>query len=364
MDERGHVAGIASADDLMNVQSQSPFALRRALAHAPDVAALTAAASQLRDLFVALVDLGASPPDIGRVLALQSDTATTRLVELAVAAHGEPPLAWSWLALGSVARRELTLASDQDNALAYAGDRSDPEADAYFARFAQFVNVGLARCGFGPDEVDIIAGNPHWRMAEGEWRTLFRECLTFPSRSHLVRAAVAFDFRHVTGGLEIADSLVPVLQRAKDYRAFVAVLGRNAISYRPPLGFRRQIAPSRRAGHAVDLKTGGITPIANLARFHALANGITISGTLPRLTAAEEAGALNAATAQALREAFVIVSNVRLGSHAAQIKAGRDPDNVVDPDELAPLVRTQLREAFRAIAAAQKQLSRVVALDV
>ena len=43
----------------------------------------------------------------------------------------------------------------------------------------------------------------------------------------------------------------------------------------------------------VDLKKGGIVPIANLGRFHALANGITISPTLDRLIAAEELGALD-----------------------------------------------------------------------
>jgi hypothetical protein len=32
-------------------------------------------------------------------------------------------------------------------------------------------------------------------------------------------------------------------------------------------------------------------------------------------------------------------------------------DNIVDPATLAPLARAQLREAFRAIAAAQKLLS-------
>ena len=54
----------------------------------------------------------------------------------------------------------------------------------------------------------------------------------------------------------------------------------------------------------VDLKKGGIVPIANLGRFHALANGITISPTLDRLIAAEELGALDKETAQSLREAF------------------------------------------------------------
>ena len=106
-----------------------------------------------------------------------------------------------------------------------------------------------------------------------------------------------------------------------------------------------------------DLKNGGTTPIVNLARFFALSNGITISSTIDRLKAVEAVGALDSETASALREAFEIVMRIRLEHHAAQIEAGAVPDNVVDPSALSPLTRAHLREAFRAVAHAQKRLS-------
>ena len=106
--------------------------------------------------------------DIGRVLALSYDAVTTRLLDFAIARHGPAPRAWAWLALGSVARRELTLASDQDNALAYA-DPADSEVDAYFERLAQDVNAGLVRAGFGADTSGVLASNTLWRMSESLW---------------------------------------------------------------------------------------------------------------------------------------------------------------------------------------------------
>ena len=44
-----------------------------------------------------------------RVLALQSDTATIRLIDLSLAERGPAPCAWAWMALGSTARREASL---------------------------------------------------------------------------------------------------------------------------------------------------------------------------------------------------------------------------------------------------------------
>ena len=119
IERSGTVAGVISSDDLVNLGSRSPFTVRRALSQAPDEDALVQAAGGLPSLFVGLLDAGLTAPEIGRVLALQSDTATARLVDFTIERHGPAPVAWAWLALGSVARRELTLASDQDNALAY-----------------------------------------------------------------------------------------------------------------------------------------------------------------------------------------------------------------------------------------------------
>ena len=114
----------------------------------------------------------------------------------------------------------------------------------------------------------------------------------------------------------------------------------------------------------VDLKLGGIVPIANLARFHALANGVTVSGTLDRLEAVGELGALDRDTVAALGEAFSVVTKIRLDHHVQRIRAGLPPDNHVDPKALRPLERGDLREAFRAVADAQKQLAHYVPLGI
>jgi CBS domain-containing protein len=360
-DARGTVAGLVSAGDLVALAYWSPFALRAAIFNAPDEAALDAATKELPELFAVLVQAGLKAPDIGRVLALNCDAVTTRLLDFAIARHGPAPCAWAWLALGSVARRELTLASDQDNALAYA-DPADPVVDAYFERVAMDVNAGLARAGFGADISGVVAGNTLWRMSESQWAQTFRDCLQSPDRSHLVRAAVAFDFRHVAGGLEVTPPLVAVLRDAREHPGFLAQLARTATDAPPALPHR--FFAGRWERQEVDLKKGGVVPIANLARFHALANGITISATLDRLVAAEALGAIDKETAQSLREAFSIICQVRLDHQAQQIRGGLRPDNLIRPKELLPLARAELREAFHAIGRAQQQLNRFVPLGI
>src|SRR3954452_4762891 len=267
----GTPVGVVTATDLMYLESRTPFALRRSIAHAAGVEEVVEAASHLPQMIVALIRAGVVATDLGRVLALQSDTATVRLLDLAFERRGAAPSAWAWMALGSTARREPTLASDQDNALAYADD----EGDEHYAAVAADVNEGLARCGFGADNAEVLARNRQWRMSEADWRRVFRDCLEQPDRSHLVRAAVAFDFRHVCGGLQIVRPLVEIEREAPSHQDFLRRLARTATDWEPPLGFRGKLQLGEDG--RIDLKRGGVVPIANLARFHALRSGITVS---------------------------------------------------------------------------------------
>ncbi len=102
-------------------------------------------------LLASLLSAGLAPADVSRALAVQSDTATLRLVDLAFHRHGPAPVAWAWLALGSVARRELTLASDQDNALAYADEAGPRRRRVLRARGGRRQRrAGPQRHGRGP----------------------------------------------------------------------------------------------------------------------------------------------------------------------------------------------------------------------
>ena len=358
VDAAKRVLAVLSASDLAGLETRSPFALRHAILSARDEDELVVAAQRLKSLFLALIDSGIGPLHVGRVLSLQVDSLTMRLVELSIAKRGAAPAAWAWLALGSTARREFTLGSDLENALAYEG--AGENVEAYFAVLAEDVTRGLLRCGFSLDPNNVVASNALWRLPAARWTEVFRECLETPDRSHLIRANVAFDFRQIAGSLEAAAPLIAVLREAKDHPDLLRRLARSATDFKPPLGFRGSLAN----GKGIDLKQGGMIPIANLARFFALSNGITISATTDRLEAVLAAGALDAETASALREAFEIVMRIRLDNHAAQLEAGDEPTNIVAPASLPPLMRAHLREAFRAIAHAQKLLAVYVPLGM
>ena len=55
-----------------------------------------------------------------------------------------------------------------------------------------------------------------------------------------------------------------------------------------------------------------------------------------------------------------MIYQVRLDHQVQQIRDGLKPDNLLRPEELPPLARAELREAFSAIGRAQQQLNRFI----
>lgn len=354
------VCGLLSAADLIGLDARSPIALRHTIMGAADEEVLARAASHLPQLFCLLQGAGVPSRDLGRVLSLQHDALTTRLIDLSLSRHGPAPMQWVWMGLGSAARREFTLASDQDNALAYASPPAGTEVavDAYFERLAKEVNAGLARCGFGVDNNDVLAGNPQWRMSNADWLRTFDECLRVPDESHLIRASVVFDFRMLAGGLTLTAALAERVRAAREHPDFMRLLARTATGYPVALGLWGNLATERHgpAAGRLDLKRSAIVPLVNLVRFHALANRITISPTVDRIEAVASVGALKRDFADALSEAFAVITRLRFAHHAALIAAGERPDNLIDPGALPPIARGELREALHTVRRGQKQL--------
>jgi CBS domain-containing protein len=354
------VCGVLSATDLLSLDARSPIALRHVLLGAPDEEAMVRAAGQIPKLFLLLRRAGVPSRELGRVLSLQHDTVVARLIDFSIAARGPAPVPWTWLDLGSAARREFTLASDQDNGLAYADVEpgAASEVDAYFERLGADVNDGLVQCGIGLDNNGVLARNRQWRMSKGDWLKTFDDVLREPDESHLIRATVSFDFRSSAGGLTVAPELTDRMRAARSHPQFMRLMARTATGYPVALGFRGQLA----AGHngdppgKLDVKRGAIIPLVNLVRFHALAGGVTISNTVDRIEAAASVGALERGAAEGLREAFGVINGIRFEHHAAQVLAGLTTDNLLDPEALAPIARTELREALHVVRRAQKRI--------
>jgi CBS domain-containing protein len=160
----------------------------------------------------------------------------------------------------------------------------------------------------------------------------------------------------VWGSPTAAERLAAAFSRVPQRDRTLRRLAIAALAEHPPTGFFRQFvleSTGERRGR-LDIKRGGLIPIESLARWAGLAAGVSAASTRARLDAAEAAGTLASDDVAVLRDAFELVSALRMEHHVDRMREGLPPDDLIDPERLAPLTRTSLKEAFRAVAKVQR----------
>jgi CBS domain-containing protein len=290
------------------------------------------------------------------------DALTRRLLELAIQRRPAVGAEFAWLALGSQARREAMPSSDIDSAIVWFDADADADEDSIRARLldlAHEVVGGLRACGLRMDENGVNADAAPFVRSVSSWQRVAKSWIADPTQEKaLILSSVVVDSRPVWGvhtGSPVSDTF----RLATSYPTLLRLLARFALSHRPPTRLLRGLVVEPAGEHRgrLDLKQGGIVPIVDLARWGAMSAGVTSATTLERLHAAGEAGTLAPENAHTLRDALELINNIRLDHQVAQLRVGRPPDDYVDPHELSALMRTQLRQAFRAVASIQRHVA-------
>jgi CBS domain-containing protein len=344
--EAGRLVGMVTDTDLLRHESRHPLFLRRRLEQAGGHEDLSAYAAEVRASVARLVDAEVPVDDIGRLAGSAQDALVARILRDAEQRLGTPPAPYAFMVLGSHARLEATLHTDQDHALALADD-AGPEAEAWAASLAEEVVAGLERCGFPRCPGGIMASNARWRVPLATWAGYFRAWMEEPDGEGLADTTIFFDFRQLGGTLDAEAALRPVVGEAAGHPAFLARLTFQALRRESPLDLFGQLRGMRQGRRRVlDLKLRGIAGIVDLARVLALEAGVPETNTLVRLRLAAERGV---SVAHDLVEAFEYLQQVRLRHQVRQLRADAEPDNLVPLSDLTQLERRWLRDLFRLL---------------
>jgi CBS domain-containing protein len=359
----GRVVGVIEDVDLVALRTRTSFYLRQRLATARSDEELVTMSRELRPMVISLYDAGVAAANVMAVYAVCVDALTRRLLMHALDRRGGVGAEFAWLALGSQARREALPSSDVDSAIVWFdapdGNGDETQTRAALLELAREVIAGMRACGLRMDENGVNADAAPFVRSLSSWQEAAQSWMTDPTQEKaLILTSVIVDNRPVWGvhtGTPVADTF----RLAASYPRLLRMLARFALSHRPPTRRFRGLVVEHGGEHpgTLDLKHGGLIPILDLARWGAMAAGVTSATTPERLRAAGEAGTLAPEDTHTLRDAFELINNLRLEHQVAQLRAGRQPDDYVDPEALSPLMRVQLRQAFRAVATIQKHVA-------
>ncbi len=351
--------GVISISDIVRYESQHSLFVVSRIFRQQSVAELQELHSDVKACFVRMVNEDANSHMIGSAIAAIGRSFKQRLLELAEEQLGPPPVPYCFLALGSMARDEQIIQTDQDNALILDDSYDPSQHDEYFKELAKYVCDGLAACGYSYCTGNIMATNPQWRQPFKVWQQYFQNWIEQPSAERLLHSSIFFDINGVWGQRHWAKKLqLQVSKLAPKNPIFIASMTRNALTRTPPLGFFKDFVMEQdgKQNNSLNIKRRGTAPFADLIRTHALAIGSEASNSFDRLKDIAKADVLPKGHAADLRDAFEIIAMTRIRHQANAIEEGLEPDNNVLPENLSEFERKYLKEAFQTLGNAQKFL--------
>ena len=348
--------GVIALSDVIRYESRNSLFVVSSIFRQPDVDSLAALTADVRASFTRMVSEDASSRMVGSAMAFIGRSFKQRLLELGEEQFGPPPVPYCFLALGSMARHEQLIVTDQDNAMVL-DNRFDPARhDDYFMQLATFVSDGLARCGYSYCTGGVMATNTRWRQPLRVWEQYFSQWIEQPTPETLLASNIFFDLDGVWGKTEWAEKLRGLIARkARANPRFLACMARNALLRTPPLGFFKDFVVESDGRHskAINLKRRGTAPMADLIRVHALAVGSQAQNSFERLQDIIDASILPPGRGQDLHDTLEFISTVRVRNQADDLTAGDEPDNSIEPDKLSAFERKSLRDAFQILGDAQ-----------
>ncbi len=334
--ERGQLVGVLEEADLFAAQPRSWFWARRTIGRARNLDALSEVAERLPGLMLDLHRADVPGLELARVLSALVDALTTRALELALAPAELPPEGIVWLALGSQARRELTLASDRRGTFVLgAGVELESELLA---------SLGATLARFGLTDPVVARDGQGWIGAA--------------AGDDELALSVLADRRALWG---TPSEPLPAVDRVTEpdaHSRLIDALATRAFAHDLPTGFDADavlgLDGSRR--DRLNLRLAAIVPIASLGRWAAAVAGTGEGSTPERLRAAAAEGVLRGSQAQTLSEAFELALELRIVHQLEQLTAGQPPDDLLDPAAMSPLTRGHLRDVFRAVRTVTREL--------
>lgn len=351
--------GVISLSDILRYESQSSLLLVRGILAQQSVEDLAHYANQLPRVFVRMVNEDANSHMVGTAMAVIGRTFKQRLLILAEEKFGPPPVPYCFIALGSMARDEQLIVTDQDNALILDNSYDDEKHNGYFQNLSDFVCDGLAQCGYSYCDGEIMASFKKWRKTQDQWFEQFAQWIAEPKPQALLNSSIFFDLDGVWGKTKWANELKTyIAQHSANNRLFLANMAANARNRTPPLGFFKGFVLEHNGQHqkSMNLKRRGTAPLSDVVRVHALAIGSRKQNSFDRLEDIIEANVLPAGKAQDLRDALEYISMTRIRHQAWQIEQGEVPDNNLDPHLLSPFEQRHLKDAFAILDKAQNYL--------
>ncbi|HEY6633695.1 MAG TPA: DUF294 nucleotidyltransferase-like domain-containing protein, partial [Rhizobiaceae bacterium] len=351
-DQRGRLAGIITARDLLHLRAGAAIGLDDAIGEAGSAEAMAQAWATLPAVVRMLRAENLDARLVAGIVSEEIRIMTRRAAELAETAmaeagRGGPPCPYALMVLGSGGRGESLLAPDQDNAIVFQRGEPDGPEDRWFAELGTRVADILDAAGIPYCTGGVMARNAPWRGSLATWHDRIDGWVKRARGEDLLNVDIFFDQRPAHGdpalGMELFDHSFAV---AAGRPAFAKLMGEKLFDRASPFTLFGGI---RTTGGRIDLKLHGLFPLITAARALAIRHDIRRRSTKGRLEGLAEQGLGNGEEIAGLVAAHGVFMALMLEQQGHDIETGVPVSHGVEIASLSRVRQAELKSALEAV---------------
>ena len=368
--DREKLVGIVTLMDLVKARNTGTLLLTSEIESKDSLDELVATGRQINSILYALVAEKAAISAIMEIMTELHDRLTRKIIEICekemiLKGWGEPPVDYAWIHMGSAGRREMTLRTDQDNAIVYANpdEQQAQNVAAYFHELAAGIVNGLEKCGFAKCKGGVMASNPLWCQSLNGWRETVHEWMKKGLPENVRALTIFLDFRYIYGSRALVHKLHNIVQTidpVSDTTVIVShLLTQDDIKFKVPLNLLGGFVTNKNEPHRgqINLKNAAAIHIVNCIRVFAVKYSIPFTSTFDRIRVLNEQKILPPDDAELVSAAYETLMMFRIRENVKKFKQGQQPDNYVNPYRLSKREQALLKDSFTAITRLQKLTS-------
>ncbi|MCG8552605.1 MAG: DUF294 nucleotidyltransferase-like domain-containing protein [Desulfobacterales bacterium] len=307
-----------------------------------------------------MIDTGAKPKALCMVIGTTYDEVIVRCIELSIDEIGQPPVAFAFLSLGSNARHEMTMFSDQDNAIIFE-DNTQTASDiirAYFLKLGDKICTKLNASGYHFCSAGIMALHPKWCLSQKEWHKKLNNIINDPTPDGFLEFNVFFDLKCTYGNIDLANSIHSQIQSLiKQNPLFISYYAKNALTQKMPVNVFGQLKTARQDGaRTLNLKEA-LRPIEIFSRIYALKHAIVTPNTINRLNEIRDKGEISESFHKETVYIFNHIWRLRFFNQIFKHTGLHKVDDELDIEGLNDIEAEHLKEVVSRISTLKRKIS-------
>jgi len=358
VDDKGKIIGKVGYYDIAMMYAGSPMGMLYEIENSENVGHVIRTLNRLPDLIKEMTAQGIRSDTLRETISKMYSPALKLFIKISMKEVGEPPVRFAFLSLGSVARQEMTMFSDQDNALIFEDTQDIEKAKKYFIRFADKVCSKLNKAGYPFCPGGIMAVNPRWCLSLSEWKKKFAVWIQNATPISILEINVFFDIRCDYGDdLLVKDLQEFIKEKIEQNPGFFIHFAQNCLRYKEPLNLLGRIKAESKDGTKTFNIKDNLIPIVNFGRLYALKNNITEPSTIKRLRALLEKNILKDQKYHEIVYVFNQLWHLRFYNQIVSHSELKKVDDELDLERLTDIERLNLRNVLSEISNFQARIS-------